>query len=193
MARKHRAKGFTAPASPAPMFHPGISSPSCSSSPHSPSGLAGKSSQAQHRVRAATSWVPHHTISFLLTRWAPLDTEHLDKAVSCQGCPKSGQPAQESAAFSALPWICMWEILGEQGSLPWLFFSNPLQALLLTEISRVQRVKQGNSMFFSGKEPNYLHLQTSSHGKQPTSQEQSGRRALGPNSFMVFQHLQVPP
>lgn len=37
---KHRAKGFAATASPAPLFLPDISSPTCSTTPHSPSGAA---------------------------------------------------------------------------------------------------------------------------------------------------------
>lgn len=81
-------------------IHPDINSPTCSTTAHRPSGLPGKNRQAQHGVRAATSWILHHVVFLLPTRWAPWDEEHLDKAVSCQGCPKSGQPAQESAAFS---------------------------------------------------------------------------------------------
>jgi len=151
MAGQHRATGSAATATPAPLFHPDFSSPACFTTLHSPSELPGKSRQAQQGVRATTSWTDHHIISFLPTYWAPLDAEHLDKAVSCQDCPKSGQPAGESAAFSALLWICMWEIPGEQGSLPRLLVSNPLQALLLAETSRAQRVKQGNGMLVQGR------------------------------------------
>lgn len=90
---------------------------------------------AQQGVMAATSWILHHTISSLPPCWAPLGAEHSDKAVNCHGWPKLGQPAQESAAFRALLWecmweICVWEIPGELESLPGLFVSNSLQALL---------------------------------------------------------------
>lgn len=87
-------------AAPRSLFHPDIRSRAFSATPHSPSGQLGKSSQAQHRVRAAKSWILYQTVSFLPTHW--VTSGH--KAVTCQGCPKSGQPAQESAAFSTLPW-----------------------------------------------------------------------------------------
>lgn len=119
----------------------------------------------------------------------PVDRELLNKAVSCQGCPKSGHPVP-SVHSHAKCRKCMWEVPGELGSLPRLLVSSPLKALLLTDTFRVQNVKQGKTIFFSVREPYDLHLQISMRGKELTSQKKSGRSALGLHIFMVLQHLQ---
>lgn len=99
----------------------------------------------------------------------------MNKAVSCQGCPKSRQPAHK-----VLPSVhscgkcrkCTWESPREIGSLPSLLVSSSLKVLQLAEIFRLQNVKQGKSMFFSVRELHYLHLQIFLHGRKITSQKQ---------------------
>lgn len=74
---KHRTKGFTATALPAPLFHPDTNSPACSTTPHRPSGLPGKSSQAQHRLDSPshTSFCcPHTGHRWMRSTWTKLST-----------------------------------------------------------------------------------------------------------------------
>lgn len=104
MVGKHRAKGFTALLPLVLSFTLTLGNGHSPLLPTVPQDSQGKAARlntelglpkAGFSIRLSLS-CPHTGL--------PVDTKLLNKAVTCQGCPKSGQPAQESAAFSTLPW-----------------------------------------------------------------------------------------
>lgn len=99
-AGKHRAKGSEATAPPAPSFHPDIiihlPAPLLPTAP----GLPRENRQPCHGVMAATSCILHHAIS------CPCTGHHRMQTTWTKLSDARAAQRRESAAFSALLWIC---------------------------------------------------------------------------------------